>query len=169
MKAAKRIAGLFLLMASLSACTAAPTPTATPAAPGLVQVTVYFTDRSLIGTGTPPFEVAVSRSVPATANLPEAVLAEYFRGPTPEERARGLEAITSGFTGFNSLEVQDSVAHVRLAGPCAGNGASYTIAAPLLRNLRQFPEIVAVKIYDAEGVTEQPDGETTSIPPCLEP
>jgi len=48
-------------------------------------------------------------------------------------------------------------------------GATYTIAQPLMKNLRQFPDIDYVKIYDAEGQTGQPEGLSDSIPFCLEP
>jgi hypothetical protein len=155
-------------------CACQPTPPAPPAAtstaPSQERITVYFTDANRYATGTPPFEVAVTRFVPVGTNLPEAVLIEFFKGPTEEERARGLEAITSGFTGFDRLEVEeDGIARIYLTGPCASLGATYTIAQPLLQNLLQFDEIQYVKIYDAEGVTGQPEGASNSIPPCLEP
>ena len=171
MRAPRLISALFLL-ALLLACTR-PTPTATPTTaptePSPVQVTVYFTDRNRFAAGDPPFEEAVTRSVPAGSDLRTAVLAEFFKGPTEEEQARGLDAITSGFTGFSSLEMQNGIARVYLSGPCASHGGVYTIAQPIMRNLLQFQEIKNVKIYDAEGVTGQPDGASNSIPPCLEP
>lgn len=199
MRALRLQAGLCALALVLAACTATPVPSPRPvpptpvpaaptavppsltspapaatrvpptATPGTVQVTVYFTDRNRFATGTPPFEVGVTRSVPATANLPEAVLAELFKGPTAEEKARGLEAVTSGFTGFRTLQVQDGIACLYLTGPCTSHGATYTVAQPILKNLLQFQEIKAVKIYDADGVTTEPGGLTNSIPPCLEP
>lgn len=170
----------------LAACAAAPTePTVTPSlvptipstptatrisvSPPPIQITVYFTDRARFAAGTPPFEVGVSRMVPALANPPEAVLTEFFAGPTPEEQAQGLEAITSGFTGYSALQIQDGIARVYLTGTCASNGATYTIAQPIMASLLQFPTIQSVKIYDASGTTEQPDGPVSSIPVCLEP
>ncbi|MCL6430498.1 MAG: GerMN domain-containing protein [Anaerolineae bacterium] len=151
-----------------------PTPPATdtpvpPTGPAEVNVQVYFTDEKRFNAGTLPFEVAVERLVPASADLPGAVLQEFFKGPTEEEQARGLRAITSGFTGFSALEVKDGIARVYLTGPCVSHGAAYNVAALIMRNLSQFEEIRAVKIYDAEGVTEEPEGEVNSIPPCLEP
>jgi Fe-S cluster biogenesis protein NfuA len=107
---------------------------------------------------------------PAGSNLPEAVLTEFFRGPTAEEAEQGLAAITSGATGFQALRIdEDGVAYVTLEGPCSSMGATYTIAQPLMKNLRQFPDIDYVKIYDAEGQTGQPEGLSDSIPFCLEP
>jgi hypothetical protein len=38
-----------------------------------------------------------------------------------------------------------------------------------MKNLLQFEEIDYVKIYDAEGETEVPEGRSSSIPFCLEP
>lgn len=134
-----------------------------------IEISVYFTDSNLFAIGTPPFEVAVTRSVAQTSNLPEAVLAEFFQGPTEEERSQGLELINSGFTGFSSLNIENGVAHVYLTGPCESRGATYTIAQPLLANLRQFDEITFVKVYDSNGETEDPSGQTNSIPFCLEP
>lgn len=161
---------IVLLAALLVGCiTPVPSPTVTSAEPELVQITVYFTDSNRYAAGIPPFETAVFRFVPVTSNLPEAVLTESFKGPSEEERAYGLEAITSGFTGFSSLQIQDGIARVYLTGPCASHGATYTIAQPTLKNLLQFEGINYVKIYDADGVTNQPQGWSNSIPPCLEP
>jgi len=115
--------------------------------PTQIEISVCFTDSNRYAAGTPPFEVAVTRYVAPTSNLPEAILTEFFRGPTEEERAQGLELITSGFTGFTSLRIEDGVAHLYLAGPCESRGATYTIAQPLLANLLQFDEIDFVKIY----------------------
>lgn len=153
--------------------TAGPAPAETSQAPPaeseLVEVTVYFLDESRFNAGAPPFEAPVARQVPADANLPEAVLQAYFAGPTEQEQAAGLAAPTSGFTGYSVLEVVDGIARVYLVGPCTSHGATYTVAQPIIANLRQFEPIRYVKIYDADGVTGQPDGETNSIPPCLEP
>jgi hypothetical protein len=148
---------------------AEPTPTPVPTEPPQVEIFVYFTDSNRYTAATPPFEVAVKRYVAPSANLPEAVLTEFFKGPTEEERAQGLDLITSGFTGFSSLKIEDGVAHIYLTGPCASGGATYTIAQPLLANLLQFDEIEFVKIYDSNGETEEPSGPNNSIPFCLEP
>ena len=134
-----------------------------------VPITVYFTDIHLYAAGIPPFEVGVTRWVPAEANLPRAVLEAFFKGPTSEESGMGLEAITSGFTGLRELRIETGIAHLYLEGACQSLGAIYTIAQPILRNLLQFEEIQYVKIYDAEGATEEPEGLVNSIPFCLEP
>ena len=135
----------------------------------MISVTVFFTDVGRYSDGTPPFEAPVTRLVEANQYLPEAVLREFFRGPSAEEKAAGLELVASGFTGFQSLTIVDGIARVYLTGSCHSNGATYTVAAPIMANLLQFPEIIYVKIYDAEGNTEQPEGPVNSIPFCLEP
>jgi hypothetical protein len=144
-----------------------PTPTATQPSP--VEVAVYFTDFEAYASATPPYEVPVTRLVPGDANLPEAALTEFFAGPTPEEEAQGLAAVTSGATGFSALEIQDGVARVYLTGSCNSGGATYTISCPIFANLLQFDEIEYVKIYDENGETEVPVGASNSIPFCLEP
>jgi len=97
------------------------------------------------------------------------VLIAFFKGPTIDEREDGLEAITSGFKGVGTLTIRNGIARVYLNGECASLGATYTIAQPIMRNLLQFEDISYVKIYDENGDTEEPEGETNSIPFCLEP
>lgn len=135
----------------------------------MARIAVYFTDRKRFEKGEEPYEASVLRTIPAGMNLPGAVLTEYFKGPTAAERQRGLAAVTSGFTGFSKLTLDKGVARVYLTGTCASNGAAYTVAQPIMKNLLQFGEIKYVKIYDAEGETEEPEGPTNSIPFCLEP
>ncbi len=188
---ARRLAALLLLLclAPLTACGRTPTSTpvasrapttaptelpaedTTPLSTSLppLEIVVYFTDSERYAVGNPPFEVAVTRIVPFNPNPPAAVLSEFFVGPTAEEQAQGLVAITSGFTGFSALEIQDGIARVYLTGTCLSNGATYTVAQPLMTNLLQFPDIHYVKIYDEKGTTEQATGPTNSIPVCLEP
>ncbi len=134
-----------------------------------VTVTVYFTDQNRYAAAIEPYEVGVAREALASQFHPEVVLEEFFIGPTPEEQAQGLMAVTSGSTGFRSLVVQDGVAHVYLDGQCNSGGATYTISQPLMANLKQFDAIEYVKIYDENGETEIPDGRSDSIPFCLEP
>lgn len=149
---------------------ATPTPTVTPTpTPDLVEVSVYFTDSERFAQEIPPFEVGVTRFVDPSSDIPEAVMQEFFEGPTEEEREQGLELIASGFTGFSSLTIEDGIARIFLTGECRSAGGVYTVAQPILRNLLQFPDAVYVKIYDEHGDTQFPEGESHSIPTCLEP
>jgi hypothetical protein len=160
-----------LLLAGL-ACSlpASPTPApTTPATAATVTVTVYFQDINKFAVGTEPYEVAVSRTIPASDNLPRSVLEQLFLGPTSAEQALGLNLVLSGSTGFSQLQVEGGIARVYLTGVCNSGGSTYTIGNLIFANLAQFPEIQAVKIYDQNGETETPDGVSGSIPFCLEP
>jgi spore germination protein GerM len=158
-----------LVLAILACITpGAQVPTATiPSAS--VTLTVYFTDIARYEYGTEPYEAAVTRTGPAPASLPEAVLKQLFLGPTDTEVLAGLEVILSGTTGFSNLAIENGVARVYLSGACASQGSTYTIANLIFANLKQFPEIKWIKIYDQNGETETPDGQNSSIPLCLEP
>jgi hypothetical protein len=138
-------------------------------APTVVTLTVYFTDVVRYQVGTEPYEKAVTRTIPATDSLPDAVLTQLFLGPTNAEKAQGLDIFLSGTTGFSKLTIENGVARVYLTGTCNSKGATYTIANLIEANLRQFPGIQWVKIYDQNGETETPDGQSGSIPFCLEP
>jgi hypothetical protein len=119
--------------------------------------------------GTEPYEDAVTRTVPLTGSLPEMTLKQLFLGPTTQEKALRLETVLSGTTGFSNLTIDDGVVRVYLTGKCNSGGATYTIDNLIFANLAQFPEIRWVKIYDENGQTETPEGQTSSIPVCLEP
>jgi hypothetical protein len=97
------------------------------------------------------------------------VLDEFFKGPGDVERNKGLAVINNGFTGYSRLEFADGGVHVYLAGNCQSNGTLYTIARPLMLNLKQFPEIQFVKIYDQFGNTREPAARVDSVPACLDP
>ncbi|MEW6718628.1 MAG: GerMN domain-containing protein [Chloroflexota bacterium] len=164
-----RVWWLSIILVSLTGCQQFYTPKPTSTQFELVEVTVYFTNTNLYATGTPPFEIPVKRVVPYGENDPEAVVRLFFEGPTESERVQGLEAITSGFEGISKLEIEGSIARVYLKGECHSQGATYTVVQPLMKNLLQFEHIKYVKIYDEEGMTWEPEGESNSIPPCLEP
>jgi hypothetical protein len=151
------LAGLLLL---ISGCTPKPAP---------VKVTVYFSNLNRYAVGTEPYEDAVTRTVPMSGSLPETVLTQLFLGPTPDEKARGLDIVLSGTTGYKQMSVTDGVARIYLTGKCNSGGSTYTISNLIFANLAQFSEIKSIKIYDESGQTENPDGQTSSIPLCLEP
>ena len=162
--------------------TLTPTPTRTPtrtptathtrrptATLSFVKVKVYFVNRARYNANTPPFEVAGERWV-RTNNVPGNVLDEYFKGPGATERFTfGWIALYNGFTGYSRLEVRDGVAYVFLEGTCMPDGRDFNIADLIMLNLKQFPEIRFVKIYDENGTTQTPDGLSDSIPACLQP
>jgi hypothetical protein len=161
---------ILILALAILACRLPGSPAPTePVSPATVTLTIYFTDLARYQVGTEPYEAAVMRTVPEPASLPEAVLTQLFLGPTQAENAQGLAVILSGTTGFSNLTIENGIARVYLIGSCASQGATYTIANLIFANLKQFPEIQWIKIYDQNNETETPDGQSSSIPFCLEP
>ncbi|NUQ86386.1 MAG: peptidoglycan DD-metalloendopeptidase family protein [Anaerolineales bacterium] len=147
-----------------------PTNTRRPTStPQWKLINVYFVGRFAYENNIPPYERTGVRWA-RTNNLFGTVLDEYFKGPGAQERTSyGWIALYNGFTGYDRLEVRDGVAHLYLKGTCDRAGQTYTIADLLILNLKQFPEIQFVKIYDENGATQNPDGLSDSIPVCLLP
>ncbi|MCF6277302.1 MAG: hypothetical protein L3J16_00920, partial [Anaerolineales bacterium] len=143
--------------------TATRWPTQTPT---WLKIPVYFADTDLLKTGNPPYESSGVRWA-RTNSLPETALREYFKGPGSTERYWGYIGIYNGFTGYSKLEMVNNVAHIYLTGQCIGDNSGYTIANLIEKNLKQFDNINFVKIYDQNGVTENPSGNSDSRPACL--
>lgn len=100
--------------------------------------------------------------------LPDSALTEYFKGPGSTERyTYGWIPIYNGFTGYSRLDVTNGVAHVYLTGACASEGKNFDITDLIELNLKQFPGIEFVKIYDQNGQTQNPTGQSDSEPLCL--
>ena len=130
---------------------------------------MYFTDENRFLAATEPYEVPVTRTVQAGADLPRAVLDVFFAGPTAVEKTQGLKLITSGFTHIRHLEIENGIARVYLGGACNNNGAAYSVANLISKNLSQFPEIIAIKIFDENDSNLDPGSPYSSLPYCLEP
>ena len=154
--------------------TLTPTRTATrtrlpTATPQYVLVDLHLVNKFRYENNLPPFEVAGLRYVRSN-NVYEGLLNEYFKGPGATERfTYGWIALYNGFTGYSRFELINGVAHIYLEGTCDRAGATYTIANLLNLNLKQFPEVRFVKIYDENGSTQSPTGFVDSIPACLQP
>jgi hypothetical protein len=134
-----------------------------------VRINVYFTDNKRLIAGQLPYEVSVSRVVISSKDRVTSVLDEFFKGPSDVERNKGLGLVLNGFTGYSRLVFANGGVYVYLNGNCQSNGTLYTIARPLLANLKQFPEIQFVKIYDQLGHTRAPAARVDSTPACLDP
>jgi hypothetical protein len=141
-------------------------PTATPA---YRLIKVYFVHKFRYNNNLPPFEREGKRWARSNM-LPQSALNEYFKGPGATEKySYGWIGIYNGFTGYSKLEIRAGVAHVYLQGTCAPEGRDFNIADLIVLNLKQFPEIQFVKIYDENGTTQNPEGLSDSIPACLGP
>jgi hypothetical protein len=160
---------LALALAIVACCSPCTPPLTAPVSSEAVIQNVYFTDMVRYEAGTEPYETQVARSVPSPASLPEATLTQLFLGPTDAEKTQGLSIILSGTTGFSKFTIDNGIARVYLTGTCNSHGSTYTIANLIFANLKQFPEIKWIKMYDQNGETEIPEGPNNSIPFCLEP
>jgi hypothetical protein len=134
-----------------------------------MKINVYFTDNRKLIAGQLPYEVAVPRFALSSKDRVRAVLDEFFKGPGDVERNKGLTSVLNGFTGYTRLVFANGGVHIYLAGNCQSNGTLYNIARPLMANIKQFPEILFVKIYDQLGHTREPAARIDSIPACLDP
>ncbi len=147
-----------------------PTPTRTlrpTATPGYRLISVYFASRIRYEADAPPIERAGVRWSRSDA-VYETALNEFFKGPGSTERySYGWIGVYNGFTGYSRLEVSNNVARVYLTGVCVSEGKDFNIADLINLNLEQFPEIQSVKIYDANGQTQNPTGAGDSEPLCL--
>jgi len=132
-------------------------------------VDVYFVNKIRFDANAEPFVFTGDRWVRTDAVL-KNTLNEYFKGPGAVEKTNfGWIALYNGFTGYSRFELIDGVAHVYLKGTCAPDGRDFNIANLLILNLKQFPEVRFVKIYDQNGATQNPLGAADSIPACLAP
>lgn len=128
-----------------------------------VPVQVFFIDNAAMQQPRP-----VSRPVipPATAR---GALQRLFAGPTASELADGLVFVDSEAGGFASVSITDGVARVQLTDNCDSHGSTITVANQIMPTLKQFPSVQWVKIFEPAGTTQQPTGNSDSIPTCLEP
>lgn len=169
MRRIMKLVFLAIAVLGLQSCSMRNNLTETPAPTEAQTITVYFTDEAKFNVGTEPYEVAVNRPLPAGVDPVRAVLEAFFAGPTAEESAQGLVLVSSGFTGVGELTIEDGIARIHMEGKCANNGAAYSVANLIHKNLEQFQQISAIKIYDENGDNLDPDSDMSSMPYCLEP
>ncbi|MGC1378810.1 MAG: hypothetical protein WA821_21440, partial [Anaerolineales bacterium] len=155
--------------------TRTPTHTATPTLTRQPSVTplynkfnVYFASNYHLSIHQPPYLVNGVRYARSIYSLYNSVLDEYFKGPgSTEYTYYGYRALYDGFTGYTKVEIDDDIARVYLKGACLRQRADFGLADLLDANLKQFPAIHYVKLYDADGQTADPDGISDSLPVCL--
>ncbi|HHO50650.1 MAG TPA: hypothetical protein ENK18_07185, partial [Deltaproteobacteria bacterium] len=133
-----------------------------------IPAKIFFLDRARFDRGEEPYLVAVERQVGAKTPERNAVWT-LFKGPTPEEAAAGLTLVTSGAEGFTDLKIADGVATLKIRGGCDAQGSTLTIYDHLVATLTAFDSVEHVKLLDASGQTQHPDGAGGSRPECLEP
>jgi Fe-S cluster biogenesis protein NfuA len=138
-----------------------------PAPVPMIPATVYLYDAEAAKAEGNDGFVAVQREVGKAAPEKNAVW-NLFKGPTDEEKAKGLVVNTSGATGFEGFKVEDGVATLRLRGGCSSEGATVTIYDHLHRTLTAFDSVQHVKVA-GPGETTTPDGKVDHRPDCLQP
>lgn len=150
--------------------TITPTPTSQPSlTPLLTRVSVYYAVINQLEKQQPPYEGIALRDIPSDSNVYTAVLDEYFKGPwSSEYDSKGYRHILDGFRNYINLHIDNGVAHIILIGKCEREYTQTSLSQFIMLNLKQFPEIAFVKIYDAEGRTRNPFGRSDSAPDCLE-
>ena len=157
--------------------TASPTPVIAPSATRwptatmpYTSIIVYFARANRLTSGQTPIEVGRIRYVKSSLDLRKAALDQYFIGPGATEKyGYGDTTVYDGFSGYTKFEFSNSQASLYLAGKCKPVRLTYTIANLLILNLKQFPEVQSVKLYDENGQTQNPDDMLDSIPACLLP
>lgn len=125
---------------------------------------VWFLDATSTAQEWRPVPRPVLPLTPATG-----VMDRLFAGPTETEKAQGLTFVSSEASGYKSLTIGSRIARIQLTGGCDCHGSTISIAGEVFPALKQFPTVDRVKIYDPQGRTEGPTGNTDSIPECLEP
>lgn len=129
---------------------------------------VFFFDEDNFVDNEGPFFRSVTRTTPRSRPF-VGVLDRLYAGPLPAEQKRGLRLLRSRSTGSTDLSVANGVARVRLVGGCNSGGSTVTVAGSIMPTLKQFPKVDWVKIYGPAGYTLTPDGQSDSVPACLQP
>jgi len=104
----------------------------------LARVRISFMHVPNYNAGRQPEIVTALRAI-TPSRVGQGALDAIFAGPTAGERARGLGTVRSGATGATLLRITDGVAHVRLRGGCASNGATFTVATLIMPTLKAVP------------------------------
>lgn len=136
--------------------------------PNVAKVTtkLYFVDQAKLDAGAEDYFVEVTREVGAKAPAKNAVW-NLFKGPTEDEKAKGLVFLSSGTVGFQGFSIEGDTATLQLRGACSSNGGTVTVYDHLTRTLKAFPEIEHVRIVGPdESVPTEPGDHR---PACLEP
>lgn len=130
------------------------------------MVGLYFVDQAKVEAGEDPW-VKVEREVGAKTPAKNAVW-QLFKGPTPEEEARGLKLFGSGAAGFQDFNIEGDTVTLQLRDGCDSMGSTITVYDHVVKTLKEFPEIAHVRLLDPQGATQDIDGGDAR-PACLEP
>ena len=130
-----------------------------------VPVQLVFLDQAKFDAGDKEPWVTVTREVGAKTPAKNAVW-NLFKGPTEDEKAKGLVFLSSGSTGFQGFTVQGDTATLQLRDGCNAGGA-ITVYDHIARTLKQFPEIKHVQVAGPSDALPTTPGD--HVPDCLQP
>jgi hypothetical protein len=107
-----------------------------------IPVQIYFGDCNELQP--------VTRLISRTPAVARAALTELFRGPTPEERGRGIDTAIPDNVLINSLKIVQGLAMVDLSAELDSTVNSVcraaTVRSQIESTLRQFPSVTKVLI-----------------------
>mgnify|MGYP000067466780 FL=1 len=138
-----------------------------PAPVEMVDATIYLIDTKAVAEGKEPTMVAVTRKVGKLAPEKNAVW-NVFKGPTDEEKGKGLDVVKSGAEGFEGFVLADGVATLKLRGGCDAGGATVTVYDLLHKTLTGFDSVKHVKVLGPSDAAA-PEGMVDHRPDCLQP
>lgn len=138
--------------ATQPSATATPEIVASPT-PSTVALKVYF---SRVTSNDIEF-VPVNRTVPHTPAVGRAAIEELLKGPTPAERAMGLDSVIPEGASLRSLNIVDGVAYAdfdeALQFQVGGSLRVMAIRRSITLTLLQFPAVQSV-VISIHGRTE---------------
>lgn len=139
-------------------------------APQLQELSVYFVNKNNFDKGVEPYEQAVSRLTTTDLDPKEATIKSFFVGLTDDEIDAGIIAFFNGVEDADvTFDVATGVARVNLRGACDAKGAAYNVGTLIDVNLKQFPDVKYIRIYDENGETLSTNELESSWPACLQP
>lgn len=100
--------------------------------------------------------VAVERTVSQTAKIATAAIEELFKGPTPEEKAKGYTTVLPVGSKLNSLVIVNGEARADFNSVTESGGGSCGMGvrtSQISKTLLQFPTIKTVK-FSIDGRTQ---------------
>lgn len=121
--------------------------------PSVMKVKVYYSRSS----ATDIEFVPVERTIPKTAAIGRAAIEELLKGPTPEEKAQGLDNPLPSNARLLSLKIVDGVAYAdfdeALQFGVGGSVRTMAIRKMITLTLMQFSTVNEV-VISIEGRTE---------------
>lgn len=131
-----------------------------------VDATIYLIDKAKYEAGEEDYWVPVTRKVGAKSPAKNAIW-NMFKGPTAEEKAKGLVFMDSGATGFQGFKLEGDTVTLQLREGCDSKGSTVTVYDHLAKTLKGFPEISHLRVAGPDDPMPTEPGDFR--PGCLQP